>query len=234
VKKGFLARWRKNFLAGMAILLPALISIGALLWIFGTLTNFTDALLFFLPRSLTHSQDGAGPVYWHWSIVAFGIAIGLVCAVGLLTRNYVGKRLIAWVDALLMQVPVLNKIYSATKQVNDALSTGNKNSFKTVVLVEFPRAGIYSLGFITNEDPAELSARAGEKVVCVFVPTTPNPTTGFLVIVPEAQARKLNLSVPEAIKYIISLGSIAPEFLNVNTLPVPADPDPRPVIAGAK
>jgi uncharacterized membrane protein len=106
-------------------------------------------------------------------------------------------------------VPFLNKIYSATKQVNDALASGNKNSFKTVVLVQFPREGMYSVGFITSEQNDEVQAKTKEKVVGVFVPTTPNPTSGFLILVPETQVIKLEMSVADAIKYIVSLGSIS-------------------------
>jgi uncharacterized membrane protein len=107
---------------------------------------------------------------------------------------------------------LLNKIYSATKQVNAALTSGNKTAFKTVVLVEFPRAGSYSIGFLTSEQHDEVQRKLKEKAVCVFVPTTPNPTGGFLIIVPEDKIIKLDMSVADGIKYIISLGAIAPEF----------------------
>src|ERR1035441_3975799 len=96
----------------------------------------------------------------------------------------------------------------ATKQGQDALVSGDKNSFKTVVLVQFPREGMYSVGFITSEQHDEVQAKMKEKVVCVFVPTTPNPTSGFLILVPETQVIKLKMSVADAIKYIVSLGSI--------------------------
>jgi len=120
--------------------------------------------------------------------------------------------LIEWLDGLMMQVPLLNKFYGAIKQVNEAFA-GNKNSFKTVVMVEFPSAGIYSIGFITNEQHGEVQQKTKAKVVCVFVPTTPNPTSGFLILVPEEKVTKLDMSVADGIKYIVSLGSIAPEFL---------------------
>ncbi len=111
-----------------------------------------------------------------------------------------------------MRIPLLNKIYSATKQVNDAFSTANKSAFRTVVLVEFPHPGIYSIGFITSDQQEEVQAKTGLKVVCVFVPATPNPTSGFLLMVPEAKVIKLAMSVPNAIKYSISLGAILPEY----------------------
>lgn len=211
MKRTFLGRWRANFFAGLAVVLPGIVSIGAVLWIFGTVSSFTDTLLFFLPRELTHQDKGAGPMYWYWSLAAFLLTIFLICAVGLAARNYFGKKMIEWMDRALMHVPFLNKIYGATKQVNDALVTGNKNSFKTVVLIEFPHSGSYSMGFLTSED-AGIQVKPNEKLVCVFVPTTPNPTSGFLMLVPDEKVTRLKISVADGLKYIISLGSIAPEL----------------------
>lgn len=210
MKKNFLARWRANFFTGLAVIMPAVISIGALLWIFGTVASFTDTLLFFLPHHITHQDNGAGKMFWYWSLAAFVLAIVLICLVGLAARFYFGKKLIEWTDLALMRIPVLNKIYGATKQVNDALVSGNKNSFKTVVLIEFPHQGSYSLGFLTSED-AEISVKPEQKLVCVFVPTTPNPTSGFLMLVPDEKVTRLKMSVADGLKYIISLGAIAPE-----------------------
>jgi uncharacterized membrane protein len=213
VKRSFFARWQANFLTGLVIVLPAVISIGALLWLFGSVTNVTDKLLFFLGymlnRKWVYANGESGPMLWYWSLLAFLLAIGLICAVGIGARNYFGKMMIEWVDSALLHVPVLSKIYGATKQVNEALTSGNKNSFKTVVLIEFPHPGSYALGFITGEGHAEVRARTRQSLVCVFVPATPNPTSGFLLLVPEDRVTKLEMSVAEGIKYIISLGSIA-------------------------
>lgn len=214
MKKTFLVRWRANFFTGLAVVMPGVISIGALVWIFGTVATFTDALLFFLPHRLTHQDNGTGRMFWYWSLAAFLLAIFLVCAVGLAARNYFGKKLIEWADTGLMRIPLLNKIYGATKQVNDALVTGNRNSFKTVVLIEFPHSETYALGFLTSED-VEIQAKPNEKLVCVFVPTTPNPTAGFMVLVPDEKVMRLKMSVADGLKYIISLGSIAPEFASL-------------------
>jgi uncharacterized membrane protein len=214
VKKSFFARWRASFLTGLAITLPAIISIAAVLWVFRTVSNITDLLLFFLPHDITHQNNGTGPVYWYWSLVALLLAVGLISVVGLLARYYIGKRIIEWLDSAMMQVPLLNKFYGAIKQVNEAFS-GDKNSFKTVVMVEFPSAGMYSIGFLTNEQNGEVQQKTKEKVVCVFVPTTPNPTSGFLILVPEEKVTKLDMSVADGIKFIVSLGSISPDLLPV-------------------
>jgi len=214
VKKSFFARWRASFFAGLAVALPAIVSIAAILWIFKTVSNLTDLLLFFMPKDITHEAAGTGPMYWYWSLTALLLAVFLITLVGVLARYYIGKRMIEWLDSAMMQVPLLNKFYGAIKQVNEAFA-GNQNSFKTVVMVEFPSAGIYSIGFITNEQNGEVQQKTKARVICVFVPTTPNPTSGFLILVPEEKVTKLDMSVAEGIKYIVSLGSISPEFLPV-------------------
>jgi uncharacterized membrane protein len=211
VNPSLLSRSRANFLAGLAIILPAVISVAVLIWLFGTVANITDTLLFFLPRSITHRDSGNGPLYWYWSAAAFALAVALICAVGLVARYYVGKRMIALLDSALLHIPLLNKIYSTVKQVNDAFSSGNKTAFRTVVLVEFPRKGLYSVGFITSEQQGQQQLKTEKRMACVFVPTTPNPTSGFMMLVPEEEITKLDMSVADGIKYIISLGSISPE-----------------------
>jgi uncharacterized membrane protein len=216
MRKSFFARWRSSFLTGLAVVFPALLTLAAVKWLVGTISSVTDLLLFFLPRKLTHEglmypNDGKGPMFWYWSLVALVLAMVLISVVGVLARYYIGKKVIDWTDRVLMRVPLLNKFYGAIKQVNDAFA-GSKNSFKTVVLVQFPREGMYSVGFITSEPNDEVQAKTKEKVVCVFVPTTPNPTSGFLILVPEDQVTKLEMSVTDAIKYIVSLGSISQEY----------------------
>lgn len=211
MKSKLLARWQANFWAGLAIVLPGVISIAVLLWLFGTVANITDTLLIAVPRKLTHRDLGNGSMYWYWSLVALLLAVILIGLMGMLARNYFGKRIIEWIDAALLRIPLLNKIYSTTKQVNDAFSTTNKTAFRTVVLVEFPRAGCYSIGFVTNDQLQDLPAPTGKKLVGVFVPATPNPTSGFLLLVPETEIIKLDMSVAEGIKSVISLGTIIPE-----------------------
>ena len=216
MRKSIFARWRTSFLAGLAVTLPAIISVAAVVWLFRTASNFTDTLLFFLKffldKKYIYENGMSGDLFWYWSVLAFALSVAMISIIGLLARYYIGKRMIEWLDAAMMQVPLFNKFYGAIKQVNEAFA-GNKNSFKTVVLVEFPREGMYSVGFITNEQRGEVQAKSKEKVVAVFIPTTPNPTSGFLVLVPEDKVTKLDMSVADGIKYIVSLGSIAPENL---------------------
>ena len=207
-----LVSWRANFLTGLAVVLPAVISLAVFKWLFGTIASITDLLLFFLPKTMTHADAGQGPMFWYWSLVALLVAILLISLVGRLARNYFGKKIIEVMDVTMMRIPLFNKIYAAIKQVNEAFA-GNKNSFKTVVLVEFPGPGNYSVGYITNEAQGEILEKSGKKLIGVFIPTTPNPTSGFLILVPVENVTKLDMSVADGIKYIVSLGSISPEQL---------------------
>lgn len=210
-QKSLFARWRASFLAGLAVVLPGVITLAIVKWLFGTISSFTDILLFFLPESVTH--DETGQVRWYWSLLALVVAAVLVTLIGVLARNYIGRRLIDLADNLMLRVPILNKIYGTIKQVDQAFSSGKKSSFQTVVLVEYPREGIYSVGFITSEQAPEVDEKTGKKCVCIFIPTTPIPTGGFLIIVPEEKVIRLDMSVPEGLKYIISIGAISQERL---------------------
>ncbi|HEY3931051.1 MAG TPA: DUF502 domain-containing protein [Verrucomicrobiae bacterium] len=211
MKKSIFARWRASFFTGLLIVLPGVVTLAVVKWFFGTVSSFTDSLLFFLPTSITHENQGAGPIHWYWSLLALSVAIGIVSAIGGMTRYYMGKRMIAWADNLMLRVPVLNKIYGTIKQVDQAFTSGKKSSFKTVVLVEYPREGIYSVGFITSERADEVEQKTGRKCVCIFIPTTPIPTGGFLIIVPDEKVIKLDMNVADGFKYIISIGALANE-----------------------
>jgi uncharacterized membrane protein len=215
---GFLPRWRANFLTGLAIVLPAVLSVAVVIWMFGTVATITDSLLIFLPAQWTHQHDGLGPMKWYWSVLAFTLAMVLVALIGQLARYYFGKKAIQSIDRLMLQVPLLNKIYATIKQVNDAFSAKNKSSFKQVVLVDFPHPGQKAVGFITNVQLQDVVPETSERLVAVFVPTTPVPTGGFLLLLPESKVIKLNLSVADGIKFIISLGAISPDV----SLPVGA------------
>lgn len=210
VDKSFFSQWRANFVTGLVILLPAIASVVVLAWLCKSVSNVTDVLLFFLPAKLTHSNGGEGQIYWYWSLVALALAVLLISLAGRLTRYYIGKKMIELLDYGLLRVPLLNKIYLTIKQVNQAF-TSNKSSFKQVVLVEFPQPGNRAVGFVTGEQNGAFQ-RGTAKTLSVFIPTTPNPTSGFLIFVPESQVTKLDMSVAEGIKFIVSLGAIPPEL----------------------
>ena len=211
MKKSFFARWRAGFFTGLAVVLPGVITLAVVKWFFGTVSSFTDLLLFFVPTTITHENDGTGPMFWYWSLLALIVAVVIVSVVGVLARYYFGKRMIALADGMMLRVPVLNKIYGTIKQVDEAFTSGKKSSFKTVVLVEYPREGIYSVGFVTSERADEVERKTGKKCVCIFIPTTPIPTGGFLIVVPEENVIKLDMNVADGFKYIISVGALAQE-----------------------
>jgi uncharacterized membrane protein len=144
-------------------------------------------------------------MYWYCSGVAFFFAVFLICLVGRFGRDYLGRRAIKWADTALMSIPLLNKIYGTVKQVNESFSS-NKSAFQQVVLVPFPHPASRTIGFVTGEQ-RNLGA---EKLISVFVPTTPNPTSGFLLLLPESALVPVDMSVADGIKFVISLGAISP------------------------
>ena len=211
MNRNFWSQWRGNFLTGLAVVLPSVISVAVLTWLFRNVASITDLLLVFLPWELTHERGGAGPMHWYWSLFAFALAIVLIGVTGRATRHYVGRKAIEWFDHVLLRIPLLNKIYSTVKQVNEAFSPNNRSAFKHVVLIDFPRPGSKAMGFQTGESQLPATGKDAPRLVGVFVPTTPNPTSGFLVFVPEAEVTRLNMSVADGIKFIVSLGVLAPE-----------------------
>jgi uncharacterized membrane protein len=221
MKKSLFAQWRGSFLTGLLIVMPGIITFAVVKWIFGTVSSFTDTLLFFLPYCIgpkaVYQNGVGGPMFWYWSLFAVVLAVILISIVGVLARYYIGKRLIEFADNAMLRLPVLNKIYGTIKQVDQAFTSGKKTSFKTVVLVEYPREGIYSVGFITSERASEIELKTQKKCVCVFIPTTPIPTGGFLIVVPEEKVIKLEMSVADGLKYIVSFGAIGQEMEKVKS-----------------
>jgi len=201
-----LAQFRANFFTGLAIVMPAVISIAVVVWLFRNVANLTDYVLFFVPHRITHENHGQGEMYWYWSLCAFVLAVLLISLVGRFGRNYFARKAIQWTDNALLRIPLLNKIYGTIKQVNESFSN-NKSSFKQVVLVSFPHKEARSVGFVTGEQ----KGLDNQKWISVFIPTTPNPTSGFLIMVRETEITKLEMSVADGIKYIISLGAISPD-----------------------
>jgi uncharacterized membrane protein len=209
MKNPVLPKLRASFIAGLLVILPAGLSLLLAIWIFRNITSITDTLLVFVPKTWTHQDQGAGPLQWYFSALALAIAVGLITAIGHFAKNYIGEKVLQFTDDFMLRLPLVNKIYSTIKQVNEAFS-GQKASFKQVVLLEYPRSGIYSIGFLTNDQP-DIKVPAVARLVSVFVPTTPNPTSGFIVLVPETALIKSFLTVQEAIKFVISLGSLSPD-----------------------
>jgi uncharacterized membrane protein len=143
--------------------------------------------------------------------------VGLIVAflfftiLGAIAGSFFGKLYHRVVDAVLSKIPGLNSIYNTVKQIIDTFATTQSNAFKEVVLIEYPQKDIFALAFLTSETKGEIAKRKNQKMINVFMPSTPNPTTGFLMFVPLSKCTKLNMSVDQAIKYIISAGLVTPK-----------------------
>ena len=131
---------------------------------------------------------------------------------GLFAANIVGRSMVNFWESVLDRIPVVRSVYSAAKNFAEVVFSDSSNSFKQVLLIEYPRKGVFSLAFQTSSELGEVQGRTGEEVVCTFVPTTPNPTSGFIIIVPKKDVVELDMEVDEALKMIISLGVVVPTW----------------------
>jgi uncharacterized membrane protein len=187
---------------GLAILLPTVIT----LWVLYKLFMFLDNLL----RSLIASQTGV-------DVPGIGLAaiIVVVLLTGLLASNFIGKKLLGWYNRILDRIPVLSTLYKTLKQVSEAILQDQSKGFKKVGLVEFPRRGSYCVGFITSEGFGMGFPEGGKDNVTVFVPTSPNPTSGFMMVVPASDIRELDMSVEDGIRMIVTAGMVAERDIDV-------------------
>jgi uncharacterized membrane protein len=201
------ARALRNYLiAGLLIWIPILITF----WVVRFLSRILDQSLLLLPPSWR--PEALVGTY----VPGVGIILSLVLLVvtGITVRNLFGGQIVAGIEGLVRRIPVIGAVYSGAKTFSETVLTDKGKSFKQVVMVEFPRAGIYSVGFITSEELEEVQARTAEDVVCVFVPTTPNPTTGFIVMVPRNKVISLDMTVDEAFRMLLTLGVVVPKWKN--------------------
>jgi uncharacterized membrane protein len=203
-----MAKLRKWLFAGLLVLVPLAITIWLLEWAISSL----DKTLLLLPKAW--HPDALLPVH----IPGFGVilTIAVLLAVGAFVSNFLGKRLIGWWDALLGRIPVVRSIYSSVKQVSDTLFSENGNAFRKAVLVEWPREGTWTIGFVTgipnSETLASLAHDVGAEYLSVYIPTTPNPTGGYLMMFKKSDCAELSMSVDEALKYVVSMGVVGPEL----------------------
>ncbi len=207
--KKLLAHGRADFVAGLAVVLPVAVSIAVVIWLFGAISSLTDTILLLVPREWI--RNGEGPLHLYSRVLALLVSFLLIGIVGRISRYYFGKKLIQGVDVVLTRVPLLNRIYGGLKQIHQAFTSSKASSFKQVVLVEFPRAGLHSIGFITGAQNAEAQVKTHKRLLSVFVPTPPL-TSGSVVLVPESDVVKLEMSVADGLKFIMSLGSVSPAY----------------------
>jgi uncharacterized membrane protein len=193
---------RKWLFTGLLVIVPGVITIAVLNWIVGTL----DQTLQILPGAWQPDK------LLGFHIPGFGVLLTLLIllVVGATASNFAGRKLVQLGDGLVSRIPVVRSIYSSVKQVSDTLFSESGNAFRTAVLVQWPREGVWTVAFITGTPNGEVAAYLRDEFVSVYVPTTPNPTGGYFVMVRKSDCVELDMSVDAALKYIISMGVVAP------------------------
>ena len=209
-------RIRNNFAAGILLVLPLVATVFILWWVFVRIINpvvegiIRPLLLFVIPE-MFHDALGLKTLF-AWDIIGIIVLFVFIVLIGILARNFLIKKLIAVYERILSKIPIINKIYGTIHQISRAFFGVERTGFKRVVLFEYPRRESWSFGFVSGEVKGELPGRPGEKLLNIFVPTTPNPTSGYLLQIPEKDTRALDISVAEAFELIISAGAISPDF----------------------
>lgn len=190
--------FRSYLLAGLVVWLPIIVTLVVLRFIIDLL----DKSIALLPNA--YQPDQLLGVHVPGIGVIFSLCVLLLT--GIVATNFLGQRLMRWSEAVLDRIPLVRSIYSATKQVMETVFSTNSEAFRKVLLVEYPRQGLWSLAFQTGLASQEISERTGEEMLSIFIPTTPNPTSGFLMMVSKSSIKELSMSVDDALKLIISLG----------------------------
>jgi uncharacterized membrane protein len=194
-----LRRW---LLAGLLVLVPLAVTVWLLNWVIGTLDQTLQIL----------------PVDWQpdkllgFHIPGFGVllALAIVLSIGAIASNFLGRKLVRWWDALLSRIPIVRSIYSSVKQVSDTLFSENGNAFRKALLVQWPREGVWTIAFQTGVPGGDVANHLSSDYMSVYVPTTPNPTGGYFVMLKRADCVELKMSVDEALTYVISMGVVVP------------------------
>jgi uncharacterized membrane protein len=202
-----MAALRKWLLAGLLVIVPVAITVAVLKWIIDTL----DQTLLILPHAW-HPDQLIG-----YHVPGFGVllTLGILLLVGGVARNFVGKKLVRMGDAIVTRIPVVRSIYSSVKQVSDTLFSESGNAFRTAVLVQWPRTEVWTIGFVTGAPGGDVANYLdANDYVSVYIPTTPNPTGGYFVMLRKSDCVELRMSVDEALKYVVSMGVVSPRISN--------------------
>lgn len=193
---------RKYLVTGLLIWVPLVIT----LWVLNLIVSTMDQSLQLLPAGwqphVLFGRDIPG--------LGMVLTILVVAGTGLLARNFVGERLLEFWEGMLGRIPIVRTIYSSVKQVSDTILSPNGQAFRRALLVQYPRAGVWTVAFQTGTPADEVRRKVGGEMVSVYVPTTPNPTSGFFLMVPLEETVELRMSVDEALKYVVSMGVVAP------------------------
>ena len=197
-------RLRRWLIAGLLIWFP----LGATILVFSLLLDISDRLFFLIPLRYRPEQ------LFGFQIPGLGLifAVIVLLLTGILGANLLGRRLVGLYEKLLNRIPLVRSVYGAVKHFAEMVFSEHGTSFKKVLLIEYPRAGLYSLCFQTSDNPPEVQSRTGEEIVTVFLPTTPNPTSGFMMFIPRRDIIELDMAVDDGLKMIISLGVVVPKW----------------------
>jgi uncharacterized membrane protein len=193
---------RKWLLAGLLVLVPLGITVWVLEWAISSL----DQTLLILPTTWRPSSLLGVNIPGFGVILAFAILL----LVGAVASNFFGKKLVGWWDSLLNRIPVVRSIYSSVKQVSDTLFSDSGNAFRKAVLIQWPRADVWTIAFVTGTPGGDVVNHLHGEYVSVYVPTTPNPTGGYFVMLKKTDCIELKMSVDEALKYVVSMGVVVP------------------------
>lgn len=205
---------RKYFITGLLILVPLAIT----LWVLNLIIGTMDQSLLLLP------EEWRPKALFGFNIPGLGTILTLliVFLTGLATRNFIGKQVVQGWELLLNRIPVVRSIYSSVKQVSDTLFSSSGNAFRKAVLVEYPRQGAWTIAFMTGVPGGDVRNHLVGDYISIYVPTTPNPTSGFFLMVPKADVIELDMNVDEALKYIVSMGVVSPEYFEKTSIINPA------------
>lgn len=205
---------RKYFITGLLILVPLAIT----LWVLNLIIGTMDQSLLLLP------ENWRPQAVFGFNIPGLGTILTLliVFLTGLATRNFIGKQVVQGWELLLNRIPVVRSIYSSVKQVSDTLFSSSGNAFRKAVLVQYPRHGAWTIAFVTGVPGGDVRNHLVGDYVSIYVPTTPNPTSGFFLMVPKGDVIELDMSVDEALKYIVSMGVVSPEYFEKTSIIDPA------------
>ncbi len=200
-------RLRRYLIAGILVWVP----LGVTFMLLKLVSGQVDKTLTFIPENYRPEVLLGVNIPGLWGMI---LTILILLITGVFTANFVGRSLVNWWESILERIPVVRSIYSAAKNFAEVVFSDSSQSFKKVLLIEYPRRGVYSLAFQTSTNLGEIQGRTGVDVVCTFVPTTPNPTSGLIIMVPKKDVIELDMEVDEALKMIISLGVVVPQWKN--------------------
>ncbi len=193
---------RRYFISGLLVWLPILVTIIVIKF----LVDLLSTILLLLPKP--YQPDAL--LGFHVPGIGVLLTLLVILLTGLLAANFLGRRFMAMGNAVIVRIPLVRTIYTGVQQVVQTLFKPGGQSFRNVLLVEYPRQGAWTIAFQAGEVAPEIGQKCGEEMISVYVPTTPNPTSGFLLLVPRASVIELSMSVDQALKYVISLGVVQP------------------------